>query len=161
MGISSLTRYEIFTRNSQRRFNEKLGCSEDKSPFFCDFPRSDTQQEKAKVKGKGGVIGLTENPVALQRWMVAGLQMARLITKFESTFFPEADLDLNYRHHEESMSTQESFCRQTSRLIDTITEHRNQFLDDYAELVVPHTRDCVDDSLVSAIKKFETVGTEI
>ena len=84
--------------------------------------------------------------------------MARLITEFESTFLLEADPDLNYRHHEEGMSTQESFRQQTSRLIDTITEYGNPFLDDYPELLVLHTRDCVDESVVSAIKKFETVG---
>ena len=116
------------------------------------------KQENAKVKGKGGVIGLTENPVALQWWMVTGPQMARLITEFESTFLPEADPDLNYRHHEEGMSTQESFRQQTSRLIDTITEYGNPFLDDYPELLVLRTRDCVDEPVVSAIKKFETVG---
>ena len=40
---------------------------------FSAIPLDQThEQENAKVKGKGGVIGLTENPVALQRWMVAG-----------------------------------------------------------------------------------------
>ena len=72
------------------------------SRCFSAIPLDQThKQENAKVKGKGGVIGLTENSVALQRWMVAGPQMARLITEFESTFLP----DLNYRHHEEGMSS--------------------------------------------------------
>ena len=31
------------------------------------------EQENAKVKGKGGVIGLTENPTALRRWMIVVL----------------------------------------------------------------------------------------
>ena len=53
---------------------------------------------------------------------------------------------------------QESYHQQTSRLIDTITKYGNPFLDDYPELLVLRTRDCVDESIVSAVKKFETVG---
>ncbi len=42
------------------------------------------EQENAQVKGKGGVIGLTENPVALRRWKVCGPELARCISKFEN-----------------------------------------------------------------------------
>ncbi len=35
------------------------------------------EQENAKVKGKGGVIGLTESPAALRRWMICGPELAR------------------------------------------------------------------------------------
>ena len=30
------------------------------------------EQENAKVKERGGVVGLTENPTALKRWMIVG-----------------------------------------------------------------------------------------
>ena len=30
------------------------------------------EQENAKVKGEDGVVGLTENPIALKRWIMAG-----------------------------------------------------------------------------------------
>ena len=35
------------------------------------------------VKGSGGAIGLTGNPGALRRWMVAGPEIATMITEFE------------------------------------------------------------------------------
>ena len=34
------------------------------------------EQMNELIKGEGGAIGLTENPSALQRYMVAGPQMA-------------------------------------------------------------------------------------
>ena len=37
------------------------------------------QALNAVVKGKGGVIGLTENPVTLQRWLLCGPELARCI----------------------------------------------------------------------------------
>ena len=41
------------------------------------------KQENAKVKDKGGVIGLTESPVALRRWMICGPELANCLDKFE------------------------------------------------------------------------------
>lgn len=41
------------------------------------------EQHNAIVKCEGGAIGLTENPSALRRWMIAGPETARIITEFE------------------------------------------------------------------------------
>ena len=38
----------------------------------------------ALVKSDGGAVGLTENPGALRRWMVAGPEMCRLSRDFEA-----------------------------------------------------------------------------
>ena len=128
---------------------------------FSTIPLDQThEQENAKGKGKGGVVGLTENPSALQRWLVAGPQMARLLTEFESTFLLEDDSEHNYEHHEEGLFTQEAFRKQASKLTDVITDYGNPFLDDYPELLVFHTRDCVDDSVVATIRNFETLGKD-
>ena len=92
--------------------------------------------------------------------MVAGPHMARLLTEFESTFFFEDDSELNYRHHEEGLSTQEAFRKQASQLTYVITDYGNPFLDDYPELLVLHTRDCVDDSVVATVRNSETLGKD-
>ena len=36
------------------------------------------------VKGSGGAIGLTENPAAFRKWMLAGPEQARIIQEFEA-----------------------------------------------------------------------------
>ena len=41
------------------------------------------EENNAVVKGSGGVIGLTGNPGALRRWVVAGPEIARITTEFE------------------------------------------------------------------------------
>ena len=41
------------------------------------------EQNNADVKDDGGAIGLTENPSALLRWMVAGPEVSRLVNEFQ------------------------------------------------------------------------------
>ena len=55
------------------------------------------EQVNASVKGDGGAVGLTENPGALRRWMVAGPEIARMIDEFES-FFPSTDSEAKTHH---------------------------------------------------------------
>lgn len=43
------------------------------------------EQMNAQVKGEGGAVGLTENPAALRRWIIAGPEIARIIQEFEET----------------------------------------------------------------------------
>ena len=41
------------------------------------------EQENYKIKGKGGIIGLTENPSSSQKWMICGPEISRIFTEFE------------------------------------------------------------------------------
>ena len=41
------------------------------------------EQLNALVKGEGGAMGLTDNAVALRRWMVAGPELSRMIQEFD------------------------------------------------------------------------------
>ena len=116
------------------------------------------EQENAKVKGKGGVVGLTENPTALKRWMIAGPEFARLNTEFESLFFPEMDPDVNFRHHEEGLALQQSFKKQITSLIHVIEDFGNPFMESGLEVVVLNTRDCVSYEAASSVRQVEVLG---
>ena len=73
------------------------------------------EQNSASVKGDDGAVGLTENPAALQRWMVSGPEMARVIGEFES--FTEERKRTDTRHHEQTKHAQKAFakkCQSTS-----------------------------------------------
>ena len=118
------------------------------------------EQENARVKGKGGVIGLTESPAALQKWMISGPEQARLLTEFETEYLPEEDPEVNYMHHEEGLSSQRSFQNQVTRLVQVISDFGNPFEDDCPELLLLHTRNCADDSVVSTVRTVEIIGKE-
>lgn len=116
------------------------------------------EQNNAIVKGTGGAVGLTENPVAFARWMVAGPEMARLLKEFEINFLKEKECE-NYLHHEQSLSTQKTFQKQVLNLVETINEMGNPFKDDFKELVALDTRNCANESVITTVNALEEVGT--
>ena len=60
------------------------------------------EQNNAKVKGCGGAIGLSENPGAMRRWMVAGPEVARIVEEFEASCAKEKSVrNQKPRHHEQ------------------------------------------------------------
>lgn len=126
---------------------------------FSAIPIDQThEQENAKVKGKGGAIGLTERPEALKRWMIAGPEQSRLITSFENEYLASEEGSLHYHHHEEGLSAQRLFQKQTINFIETINTYGNPFSDDCQELLVLHTRQCADHEVVNTMKGLEALG---
>jgi hypothetical protein len=59
------------------------------------------------VKEAGGAIGLMTNPVALRHWMVAGPDIARMVSEFEALEARNQSRDLC--HHEQHPGVQAAF----------------------------------------------------
>ena len=63
------------------------------------------EQVNACIKGDGGAVGLTDNPNALRRWMVAGPEVARAIGEFQDSMKlvhrDNTEEPLESKHHEE------------------------------------------------------------
>lgn len=57
------------------------------------------EQNNEVIKDSGGVVGLTESPAILRRWMVAGLESARVITEFDEQILIE-DYPSDFLQHE-------------------------------------------------------------
>ena len=116
------------------------------------------------VKGKGGVIGLTENPVALQRWLLCGPELAQCIFEFESDIKHEGSVSLSSKelfHHEEGLATQKHFKQQVNSLVDIIYGFGNPFQDDCSELLVLNTRACADTSVVETVRCVEALANAL
>ena len=105
------------------------------------------EQENAKVKGKGGAIGLTEDPDAFKWWMIPGPEQARIFTNYEREHlgFDDIKFSEDLKHHEEGLSNQVLFQKQVNSLVERIKEYANPFLDDCPEILVLNTRECVCD----------------
>lgn len=112
------------------------------------------EQTNASVKGDGGAIGLTDDEHALRRWMIAGPEVARLIQEFET----KVETDDNPLHHEQRVSVQETFKREVSALLTTISEMGNPFIEDGDELTVLHSRFVITGSSTSDIAAIKSVG---
>ena len=90
------------------------------------------EQNNDMVKGSGG---LTESPSAFTRWMVAGPELSRTLTEFESTFKTNRGKSA-IRHHEQVPAVQSAFAKQVNALVSTIEAMGNPFLDESADLLV-------------------------
>ena len=96
------------------------------------------EQENANVKGSGGCIGLTENPVTFKHWMVSGPDLARLQSQFKIEYLPLDDPEdpRSCQHHQNGLATQNSFQKQVNSLYNsTIQRMGNPFLDSFPELI--------------------------
>ena len=81
---------------------------------------------------------LTENPGALQRWMISGPEVFCTVKEFESCFLPTLDNDV--RHHEQVHGLQLSFAKDVKSLIIAIKELDSPFVEDSPDILVLDTK---------------------
>ena len=93
------------------------------------------EQLNAKIKGAGGAIGLTENDSTLQRWVISGPEISRLIDEFEVTVDNNYDNNLIFEHHDSSQSVQQHFQSDIA-----LNEMGNPFLDNSKDLYSLETK---------------------
>ena len=98
------------------------------------------------IKGDGGAVGLTENPTALKRWMVARPEIARVVKEFESTF--EVTKPCDKRHHQQMPSVQKASFKDVQALISTLEEMGNPFTEDSTELIMLDTKEIMRECVI-------------
>ena len=105
------------------------------------------EQLNALVKGEGGAVGLTENAVALRRWMVTGPEILSMIQEFE---------DFSQRpgseHHTKSHNTQVSFKQDVRNLTDAIHDLGNPILEDSGDLITLDNKDIMEQFTIAFLK---------
>ena len=100
------------------------------------------EQNNAKVKGCGGAIGLTENPGALRRWMVAGPEVARIVEEFEASCTKEKSVrNQKPRHHEQVLFAQKEFKADVDALVEVMENFGNLFKEESADLLLLDTKE--------------------
>ena len=109
----------------------------------------------AYVKSSSGCIGLTENPIAFRRWMLSGPELVRLQQQFEREY-PENPK--YFQNHEQGFATQKTFQQQVRSLFQAVKKMGNPFQDDFPELIKLDSRNCVDESVVTALRSLEDKG---
>ena len=114
------------------------------------------EQQNDIIKGEGGVVGLTEDPAALRRWMISGPEVARVVTEFEKTFIRTSKEDI--RHHEQMPGVQSTFAKDVKSLVDTIEEMGNPFTEDSTDLFVLDSKDIMPETVVESVMKSSQIG---
>jgi len=117
------------------------------------------EQNNEMVKGSGGAMGLTGNPGALRRWMVAGPEIARITAEFEEQVSPQSR-DTGDCHHDQKRGVQTAFQKDVRSLVAVMEEMGNPFLEDSEDLIVLDTRDIMDSAVAETVRKIESLGEE-
>jgi len=104
--------------------------------FFAIAIDHAPEQVNAGVKGEGGAVGLTENPAALRRWMVAGPELSRMIEEFECS----VSSAIVHGHQEQNPSFQNAFATDVHHLVASFEELGNPFSEEHEELKTIHSR---------------------
>lgn len=110
------------------------------------------EQNNAIVKGDGGAIGLTEDPDALRRWMVAGPKISRLIDEF--TGLCGNVNEKRKKHHEETHAAQKDCYAKVNRLLVTLSEMGNPFEEESSDLYSLDTKDVLETEIADEISKI-------
>ena len=111
------------------------------------------EQVNAVVKGEGGAVGLTENPAALRRWMVAGPELSRMLQEFEGG---NSLTEENVTHHEQKPAVQNAFFKDVLNTVSSHEELGNPFLEEGENLMAIHTNDAV----IRTVRDARKIGEE-
>ncbi|KAJ8030343.1 hypothetical protein HOLleu_26730 [Holothuria leucospilota] len=114
------------------------------------------EQQNAIGKGDGRVIGITENEAALRRWMVAGSEIARIVSEFEDQFQRQKQTDV--RHHKQLPSVQKSFASDLNNAISSFEKLGNPFAEDSNDLYVLDTKVIMPDEVIATMESMEETG---
>jgi hypothetical protein len=114
------------------------------------------EQVNAIVKGDGGAVGLTENPAAFRRWMVAGPEVTRMVEEFECNVYNSDSRN----HHEQTPGVQSAFAKDVLNVIGSFEELGNPFMEQGEELIAIHTKDIMSNDVVNTVHNVKKIGME-
>jgi len=115
------------------------------------------EQNNAAIKRDGGAVGLTDNPTALRRWMMAGPEIARLIGEFEDE--PDfRNTSPDTRHHDQSASVQSTFVKDVQSMVNVMEDFGNPFQEESPDLLVLDTKEITPPAAIDALRRAHEVG---
>ncbi len=112
------------------------------------------EQLNAIVKGDGGVIGITENESALQRWMIPGPEIARVISEISMNSKSKS----KHCHHEQIPSIQSRFATNVRNVVDVFNDMGNPFTETSTDLLALDTKIIMADEVIQSVKTAEDLG---
>ena len=117
------------------------------------------QQNNACIRGDGEAVGLTDNPSALLRWMVAGPEVARATEEFQ-----DGDKHWGRRvdthHQDQTPCVQTSFSKDVCSLVSVMENHGNPFEEESVDLVVLDTKEMTSPAAVESIQNVKRIDQE-
>ena len=142
-----------------RKFQEGHFTVQKTQRVFSSIPIDQAhEQNNACIKGDGGAVGLTGNPSALRRWMVAGPEVARVIEDFQDGNQHWRRQTAATRHHDQTPSVQASFVKDVHSLIGVTEKTGNPFEEE--NLVILDTKEIAGPAAMETVMNAKRIGQE-
>ena len=146
-------------RCSQEIWGWQLHCTEDQERVsFIPIDQAH-EQNNALIKGDGGAVGLTDNPSAMLRWMIAGPEVARTIEEFRDGHQHWGRRE-DPCHHDQTPSVQTSFTEDVRALVIVIEELGNPFEEESMDLIVLDTKEIAGPAAVETVRNVKKIDQE-
>ena len=118
------------------------------------------EQNNACIKGDGGAVGLTDNPNALRRWMVAGPEVSRVIGEFDDAQqYKKKQTDT--RHHDQTAGVQKAYAKDVTSLVAVLEELGNPFEEESKDdLIVLDTKEMAAPAVVETVRNALKIGKD-
>ena len=107
------------------------------------------EQHNAYVKGDGGAVGLTNNPYALRRWMIAEPEIARVIEEFHAQQ-NHCKGKVTTLHHDQIPSVRSAYAKDVRSLVSVIEDLGNPCQEESTDLLVLDSKEIEDQSAVKS-----------
>ncbi|KAK4304447.1 hypothetical protein Pmani_023602 [Petrolisthes manimaculis] len=117
------------------------------------------EHANAVIKGEGGAIGITEDPSALRRWMVAGPEISHLVNMYEK-ISEKKEANEEEKHLEQNAHAQKTFLDRVSKLYTTIKEMDNPFMEESKDLLTIDTKQVAHSSVAERLATHYDKGKE-
>ncbi|KAJ8406047.1 hypothetical protein AAFF_G00309350 [Aldrovandia affinis] len=92
------------------------------------------EQANAVIEADGGAIGVTEDPSALRRWMIAGPEVSHLVAQYEAACGTKEGTE-HTSHHEETERAQRVFFENVEKLSQAMKDMGNPFQEESRDLL--------------------------
>ena len=112
------------------------------------------EQANAVIKADGGAIGMTEDPSALRRWMIAGPEVSHLVAQYEAACGTKEGTE-HTSHHEETERAQRVFLQKVEKLSQATQDMGNPFQEESWDQLSLDTKDIAHQTAV------ELIGTHL
>ena len=111
------------------------------------------EQTNKEFKGNGDATGLTESPAELQKWMLAWLEIERLVSSMENK-------SPSFKHNEEAPGVQETFAKHVKYLVKTFADFGKSLLKQNNKLLTIDTKDVMESKVATSIYTVRELGAK-
>lgn len=104
-----------------------------------------------------GMVGLTESADALRKWMLAGPEVATMVTQFE-TYVLQLGADESSLHHSDTPSARKKFHSHVQSMMIAIEDLGNPFVEQNKDLYNIDTKLLTPPAVIDTVMNIESIG---